>query len=227
MPAIIECQNISKVYTHGHSAVTALSKSTLSIQKGEFVAVMGPSGSGMSTLLNLIGGLDEPSSGEILVMGKNLKTMNDDARAEFRNNHIGFVFQFFHLQSYYTVFENVMSPFLFEDSPVPQRSEHHYARAKEAMVRVGLSDRWNHIPDELSGGERQRAAIARAIVKNPKIILADEPTGNLDRATGTAIMELFKTLQKECGVTIVLVTHDERSAQCAERVLMLDKGTLL
>jgi ABC-type lipoprotein export system ATPase subunit len=188
---------------------------------------MGPSGSGKSTLLQLIGGLDEPSSGEVLVMGHNLKTMSDDARAEFRNNHIGFVFQFFHLQSYYTVLENVMSPFLFEDSPAPQISTEHYARAKEAIMRVGLSDRWNHIPDELSGGERQRAAIARAIVKNPKIILADEPTGNLDRVTGTAIMELFKTLQKESGVTIVLVTHDERSAGFAERILSLDKGTLL
>jgi putative ABC transport system ATP-binding protein len=220
MPAIIELKNVAKDYKKAKERVEALKNVSLTVEEGEFGAVMGPSGSGKSTLLNLIGGLDAPSSGAVWVLNRNLKNLTDDELSAFRNSALGFVFQFFHLQTYNTVLENVMVPFLFGGQTDMQA-------AKNVIEQIGLSHRWSHIPDELSGGEKQRVAIARALVKKPKILLADEPTGNLDRETSTNILELFQTLHKTQKLTIVLVTHDEQAAAFAERVVRMDKGELL
>jgi len=221
---MITCKNVNKEYRRGSEIVNALSSVNLEITEGEFIAVMGASGSGKTTLLNLVSGFDKPTSGEIKVMGKDLFALSDNLRSEFRNQHLGFVFQFFYLQSYNSLLENVLLPFLFETKK--QTIFEQYKLARQAIQEVGLLERINHLPDELSGGERQRTAIARAIVKQPKILLLDEPTGNLDRTTSTQIMELFKNLHQNHKITIVLVTHDEQSAKYAQRTIKLDKGEI-
>ena len=195
----------------------------LNVAAGELVAVSGPSGSGKTTLLNLIAGLDSPSQGDVLVNEYNLNQLKDKDLSKFRNDHIGFVFQMFNLEPKLTALENVALPLLFSDLSKEARLEKAYL----ALEIVGLLDRLRHKPDQLSGGQRQKVAIARALVNEPAIILADEPTGNLDRKNSQDILYLLKMLNNELGVTVMVVTHDEEAAKIADRCLRLDKGVLM
>jgi len=215
----IEIKDMVKTYQLGNSEVQALRGVSLEIEKNEYIAIMGPSGSGKSTIMNLLGCLDIPTSGTYLLEGKNVSNLNDDSLAEIRNQKIGFVFQTFNLLPRADVFRNVELPMVYGGIPVSKRKQ----MAEEAIRRVGLGDRMNHKPSELSGGQRQRVAIARALVNNPSIILADEPTGNLDSATGEEIMAIFDQLH-EAGNTIILVTHESDIAEHAHRVVKLKDG---
>lgn len=214
---MIEAKGITKVYRLGMIEVTALKSVDFFVKRSEFIAIAGPSGSGKSTLMNIIGCLDKPTEGSYILDGNNISELSDDALAEVRNKKVGFVFQSFNLLSRNTALENVELPLFYAGT---SRSKE---RALEALDLVGLSHRANHKPNELSGGEKQRVAIARAIVLNPSIILADEPTGNLDTRTGKEIMEIFKSLNKK-GTTIVLVTHEKEIAMYAERVIIIRDG---
>jgi putative ABC transport system ATP-binding protein len=217
--SIAELQELSRVYTRGPSRIVALDRVSLSLRAGEFLAVMGPSGSGKSTLLSLLGCLDKPTEGRYLLEGTDVGGLDDVSLSRLRNRSIGFVFQAFHLIPELTVLDNVATPLLYSGAPLPTWRP----RAAACLGRVGLMDRAEHRPGELSGGEAQRAAIARALVMEPRMILADEPTGNLDSATGTAIAGLLVSLHAE-GRTIVLVTHNEALAERAERVIRLCDG---
>jgi len=219
MQKIIELKNIAKAYKIGTEVIHALRSVTLDIYKNEYVALMGPSGSGKSTLMNVLGCLDSPSSGEYILNNKSVAQMLDDELAEIRNKEIGFVFQSFNLLPRSTALENVMLPLVYAGFSKDARLK----RAKEVMEQVGLGERMLHKPNELSGGQRQRVAIARALVNNPAIILADEPTGNLDSKTSVEIMALLEEIHKQ-GNTIVLVTHEEDIAQHAHRIVRLKDG---
>ncbi len=218
---VIRTEALAKVYQMGTEEVHALRGIDVEIRKGEYVAIMGPSGSGKSTLMNLIGCLDSPSSGRYWLAGRLVSELDDDELAYIRNKEIGFVFQTFNLLPRATALHNVELPLIYNGTPAEERVE----RAKKALERVDLVPRMNHKPNELSGGQRQRVAIARALVNNPSIVLADEPTGNLDSKTGEEIMNLFANLHGQ-GNTIILVTHEMDIAQHAHRVIYIRDGKI-
>ncbi len=213
---------LTKQYQMGSLFVDALKGVDLSIQAGEFVAIMGPSGSGKSTLLHLMGGLDKPTSGEVILAGRPLSQLNDYQLTRIRRLKVGFVFQFYNLIPTLTAAENIALPLLIDGVPMRRYREH----LDELLEMVSLSDRAQHKPDQLSGGQQQRVAIARAFVNQPEIVLADEPTGNLDTRSGTAILELLQRSRDELGATIVIVTHDPRAASYAQRVIFLRDGMI-
>ncbi|HEX8517777.1 MAG TPA: ABC transporter ATP-binding protein [Bacteroidia bacterium] len=221
MQSIIKLDQIAKSYKIGTEIIHALVSVSLDIYKNEYVALMGPSGSGKSTLMNVLGCLDSPSSGEYILNGKSVAKMPDNELADVRNKEIGFVFQSFNLLPRSTSLDNVMLPLIYAGFSKDQR----LARAKEVLEQVGLGERMMHKPNELSGGQRQRVAIARALVNKPAIILADEPTGNLDSKTSVEIMALLEEIHKQ-GNTIVLVTHEEDIAQHAHRIVRLKDGVV-
>lgn len=220
--SILEAQALRKQYTLGEHTVDALAGVDFQVQKGDFVAIMGPSGSGKSTLLHLIGGLDKPSDGEVELAGQRLSVLNDDQATLVRRHNIGFVFQFFNLIPTLTAEENVALPLIIDGQDLRK----HQARIDDVLELVGVSARRHHKPDQLSGGEQQRVAIARALVTEPAIVLADEPTGNLDSKTGAAIMELLRRSCDELGQTIVIVSHDPRAAAYANWVVFLGDGQI-
>jgi len=219
MAAVIELKNLTKTYHLGDEVLNALDGIDCTIQAGEFVAITGPSGSGKSTLANIIGGLDKPTTGTVIVDGSDLSHVRDGQLSDYRNHHIGFVFQSFNLQGTQTALENVMLPLVFSR----MKSRDRKARAKECLEAVGLGDRMKHKPSQLSGGQRQRVAIARALAVKPSIILADEPTGNLDTARGDEIMKLLRDLNKQ-GITLIIITHDPAIAKQADRVINIRDG---
>jgi putative ABC transport system ATP-binding protein len=218
---LIELDNIIKTYEVGAEKVNAVRGISLQIAENEYLAIMGPSGSGKSTLMNILGCLDTPTSGVYRFAEKLVSEMNDDQLAEIRNREIGFVFQFFNLLPRATALHNVELPMIYNGTPAHKRRK----IAEEALEMVGLADRMHHKPNELSGGQRQRVAIARALVNKPKIILADEPTGNLDTRTGEEIMEIFENLH-ENGNTVILVTHEEYIAEHTNRIIRLRDGKI-
>ena len=219
MGKIIQLKDISKIYKVGPIEVPALMSITIDIEKNEYVAIMGPSGSGKSTLMNLIGCLDTPTQGVYILNNHDVSSLTDDQLAEVRNKEIGFVFQTFNLLPRYDIQGNVQLPLIYAGKMKAERIE----RAREVIEQVGLTDRINHKPNELSGGQRQRVAVARALVGNPSIILADEPTGNLDTKTSIDIMRLFSDIHRK-GNTIILVTHEEDIARYAHRIIRLRDG---
>jgi putative ABC transport system ATP-binding protein len=219
---MIELHDVWRLYRMGRETINALAGINLEIQQGEFVSIVGPSGSGKSTLLNIVGGLDSPTSGTIEVDGQDLSKASDKELSSYRNKKVGFVFQTFNLQPTYSALENVSLPLVFARVPLRKRNQ----IAREIMTTVGLSRRSKHTPSQLSGGERQRVAIARALVNNPRILLADEPTGNLDSKTGEQIMELLTSLNKERGITLLLVTHDLKTAEHADRMIQMLDGKI-
>ena len=216
---MIELKGVTRSYRHGTKDIQALRNITLSIRTGEFLSVMGPSGSGKSTLLNLIGGLDQPSSGEIFIDGRPLHNISDDELTLIRRRHVGFIFQFFNLLPILTAAENVGLPLLLEGTPFSRVKP----KAEALLHKVGLGERIEHRPEQLSGGEMQRVAIARALIVNPAVLLADEPTGNLDSRTSEDIFELLAGLHRE-GQTIVMVTHDLKASSHGTRVITLKDG---
>jgi len=216
---LIHARDLRKTYHVGDQMVQALDGLDLDIHANEYVALMGPSGSGKSTLMNMLGCLDSPTSGKYILNGQDVSRLDDDALADIRNREIGFVFQTFNLLPRYTAVENVALPMIYGGFSKAERD----ARAREVLTQVGLGDRMDHKPNELSGGQRQRVAVARALVMKPSIILADEPTGNLDTATSLEVMQLFSDIQK-AGNTVILVTHEEDIAACAHRTVRLRDG---
>jgi putative ABC transport system ATP-binding protein len=220
---VIETRRLKKDFVRDEFHVIALEDVDIEIHSGEFVALMGPSGSGKSTLLHLIAAMDRPSDGEIAVLGENLRVLNDRQMARWRNEHIGFVFQSFNLIPVLTALENVELPLKLTKLNKKERIQH----AETALRLVGLGDRMGHLPRQLSGGQEQRVAIARAIVTDPDLILADEPTGNLDASSAQEVLTLLSRLNKEFGKTIVMVTHDPHAARFASKVRHLEKGELL
>lgn len=221
MANIIKIRNIIRDFELGQEIVHVLKGIDLDIEKGEYVAIMGPSGSGKSTLMNLIGCLDTPTGGSYILNGKDVSQMSDDELAEVRNKEIGFVFQTFNLLPRTTALDNVALPMVYAGASKKERTE----RAIKVLNDVGLSDRMDHRPNQLSGGQRQRVAVGRALVNKPSIILADEPTGNLDSKTGVEIMNLFEDIHK-AGNTIIVVTHEEEIAEHAQRIIRLRDGMI-
>ncbi len=221
MSAIIEVKNVTRTYKLGDEVLNALNNVSFTVNAGDFVAITGPSGSGKSTLANIIGGLDHPDDGSVVVDGNELSHTRDAKLSAYRNQHIGFVFQSFNLQGNNTALENVMLPLVFAQ----MKNKDRKIRAKECLEAVGLGDRLKHRPTQLSGGQRQRVAIARALAAKPKIIIADEPTGNLDSAKGQEIIKLLKELNKQ-GITLLVITHDMDVAKQAGRVVEIHDGKI-
>jgi putative ABC transport system ATP-binding protein len=219
---IVQVKNVTKTYKRDTMQIPVLQNISLDVPEGEFLALMGPSGSGKTTLLNLIAGIDRPNSGEILVQNTNIASLGESALATWRSQHVGFVFQFYNLLPVLTAFENVELPLLLTKLNKQQRREH----VETALKVVGLADRMKHYPKQLSGGQEQRVAIARAIVTDPTIIVADEPTGDLDRKSAEDILNLMQQLNQEFKKTIVMVTHDPNAAERAHKTRHLDKGEL-
>ncbi|MDX1901945.1 MAG: lipoprotein-releasing ABC transporter ATP-binding protein LolD [Gammaproteobacteria bacterium] len=220
---VIQCQSVAKYYSDADTKVEVLSDISLNVKPGELIAIVGASGSGKSTLMHLLGGLDRASSGEVLVAGKSLATLNESEKAKMRNQYLGFVYQFHHLLPEFTALENVSLPLLIRGISVSEI----LPRAEQILTAVGLSQRMTHKPGELSGGERQRVAIARALITKPLCILADEPTGNLDPRNAEKVYELFVKLQKEQQTAVVIVTHNLHIARQADRTLTLENGVLV
>jgi ABC-type lipoprotein export system ATPase subunit len=222
--ALVEVQGVSKSFQTGDHKVRVLDGVHLSVAAQESVAIVGPSGSGKSTLLNLLGTLDQPDQGTIVIDGKNLSMMGGDELARFRNRNIGFVFQSHHLLPHLTVLENVLVPVLAQASEV---GDEVLLRANQLLLRVGLGDRDKHLPGRLSGGERQRVAVVRALINQPRLILADEPTGALDRVSAAEVGRLLIELNREHGITLIVATHSEELAARMDRVLTMENGTLV
>jgi putative ABC transport system ATP-binding protein len=220
---MIICKSISKSYTKGTNIVTPLEHLDLEVARGEFLALMGPSGSGKTTLLNLISGIDSPTSGSLVIDGEDISTFNRKQLTQWRARKVGYIFQLYHLIPVLSAFENVELPLLITSLSRVERKQ----KVEDALSIVGLTDRSHHTPSELSGGQEQRVAIARALVADPALLVADEPTGDLDRESATMILELLQSLSRERGKTIVMVTHDARAAAAADRTLHLEKGKLL
>lgn len=220
---LVQLKGIAKSYKKGKEQVNVLSALNLDIHRGDFLALMGPSGSGKTTLLNLLGGLDKPSAGELIIGGQRLDQMSSSQLTKWRARHVGFIFQFYNLMPVLTAEKNVELPLLLTNLSSKQR-KHHVAAALEL---VGLSNRAKHYPSELSGGQEQRVAIARALVSDPDLLLCDEPTGDLDRATADEILSLLQTLNQQQQKTIIMVTHDPRAADHARHILHMDKGALV
>jgi len=222
MAGLLEAVGLRKRYVMGEVSVEALRGVDFVVKRGEFVAIMGPSGSGKSTLLHLLGGLDDPTDGEVLLAGQPLAQLSDDRLTLIRRRQVGFVFQFFNLLPTLTAAENVALPLLIDG----RRLEDYEERIADLLALVGLADRAGHRPDQLSGGEQQRVAIARAFVNDPEVVLADEPTGNLDSAAGEEILRLLRRMRDEKGQTIVMVTHNEHAAEYADRIVRLRDGRI-
>lgn len=220
-PVVLEAQNIYKSFTDGKSHVDVITGLSLQVAQGEFVSIVGSSGSGKSTLLHILGGLDRPTQGLVNLNGRRFDNLGEAERGFLRNEHLGFVYQFHHLLPEFTAFENVAMPLML-------RKDAEYKKVKERaeylLERVGLSHRLTHQPGELSGGERQRVALARALVTQPKLMLADEPTGNLDRKTAKSIFELLRDLREEFNMAMLIVTHDEQLAKSADKILHMQDG---
>ena len=221
--SIIRCHRLTKHYRKGERTVTPLQALDLDVRAGEYLALMGPSGSGKTTLLNLVAGIDSPSEGTLEVCGQDLTQLSRGRLARWRAHHVGYIFQLYHLVPVLTAFENVELPLLLDDLSRRERRE----RVESTLALVGLDDRMHHFPRELSGGQEQRVAIARALVGSPELLVADEPTGDLDREAADAVLALLHGLSSDHGKTIVMVTHDPRAAAVAGRVLHLEKGRLL
>ena len=222
--ALIELRGVRKVYDLGEVKVEALKNATLDIDRQEYVALIGPSGSGKSTLMNTLGCLDRPTAGSFLLDGAEIVSMSNDQRARIRNRQIGFVFQNFNLLNRTSAIENVELPLLYSSGLTARKRRE---RAKEMLARVGLGDRMDHHSSQLSGGQQQRVAVARALVNEPSILLADEPTGNLDTKTSREVIELFRKLNEEQGITVILVTHDQEVARNANRTIVLRDGEVV
>ncbi|MHC4552497.1 MAG: ABC transporter ATP-binding protein [Planctomycetota bacterium] len=220
---MIQCKQLTKEYHRGDNCIRPLHDLDLEIQGGRFLALMGPSGSGKTTLLNLIAGIDKPTSGSLVINDMDIAALSASRLANWRSTHIGYIFQLYNLIPVLTAYENIELPLLLHNMSRQQRHE----RITHALKLVGLEDRYDHYPRQLSGGQEQRVAIARAIVTNPKILVADEPTGDLDRQAAFAIMELLQQLNKELQTTLIMVTHDPQTAQYADQVLFLNKGKLV
>ncbi|WP_293446333.1 ABC transporter ATP-binding protein [Persephonella sp.] len=220
MSSIIKTENLRKKYLLEGTYIEALKGITLNIRKGEMIALMGPSGSGKSTLLHILGGIDIPTEGKVFIMEQNIFSLSEKKLARFRNVNIGFVFQFHYLLPEFTALENVMIPVQIYNKKGARE------KAEKILVKLGLKDRLNHKPSQMSGGEQQRVAIARAVVNNPSVLLADEPTGNLDTANTQVVMELLKELNKKNNVTMVIATHDREVAEYCDRIIFLRDGIL-
>jgi putative ABC transport system ATP-binding protein len=221
--SLIICENLTREYAKGDNIIRPLDELTLEVPKGDFLALMGPSGSGKTTLLNLIAGIDSPTSGALIVDGTDISTLSRNKLAAWRAAHVGYVFQLYNLVPVLTAYENVELPLLLHGLTRSQR----YERVMTSLERVGIADRCDHFPRQLSGGQEQRVAIARAIVTDPGIIVADEPTGDLDKPSAHSVMKLLQTLNQELGKTIIMVTHDPKTTDYARRTLHLDKGRLV
>ena len=221
--ALIECRQLTKTYVRGTTNITPLQELDLDIAEGTFLALMGPSGSGKTTLLNLIAGIDRPSGGELHIDGHNLDNFSANQLANWRSEYIGYIFQLYNLVPVLTAYENVELPLLLH--PFSRKERHE--RVQSALELTGIADRYDHLPRQLSGGQEQRVAIARAIVTDPRIIVADEPTGDLDKPSAAAIMELLQELNRELNRTLIMVTHDPHTTDYAQKTLHLDKGKLV
>ncbi len=220
---IVLIRGLSKAYHRGRQTVPVLTDINLSVEAGEFVALMGPSGSGKSTLLNLIAGIDKPSGGTLSVNGLDIAALSESELADWRAHNIGFIFQFYNLLPVLSAYENVELPLMLTGLNARARREHVHT----ALEMVGLTDRMSHYPSELSGGQQQRVAIARAIITDPTLLVADEPTGDLDRVSAADVLKLMDRLNRELGKTVIMVTHDQRAASQARRLVHLDKGVLM
>jgi len=218
---ILRVENLSKVYGKKSTEIQAVNNMNFSVNKGEFVAIIGASGSGKSTILNLIGGIDAPSNGKVIIDGQDMYTLNDDKLSALRRRKIGFIFQSYNLIPVLTVEENIKMPILLDDN----KPEKKYIQ--ELMSLLGLEDRKNHLPNELSGGQQQRVSIARALANNPSIILADEPTGNLDKKNGSEVIRLLTSTVKKYSQTLILITHDMEIANLADRVIQIEDGKII